>query len=442
MKFISWIKSMPKRLSVAAIVTAAVVVPAVAFAWGPVTGRQLFTTAAPADYVTFNSITDNPVQGFEPNFMQIKDASASNSTYTDNIKVQDGKEYTVFVYYHNNASSDLNASGVGIAHGAFVRSEIPAVVNGTAQSVSYVGAANATPGQVFDNVTLTSDSALNLAMVPGSAHIYNKGLTNGMTMPDSIVTTGDPLGFDKLDGVVPGCNNYAGYVTFNVKATSSNFTVSKEVSKHGANAWTKNYTAQPGETVDYLIQYKNTGTSLQNDVALKDQLPTGETYVNGSTTFTTPLKANSKATDDITRAGINIGSYNAGGGAYAIFSATVASNDSLAVCGPNTLTNTASAIVNGTTKQDTAVVTVNKTCTTTTTVQACDTTTKQIVTINKSDLSNSKYTQDLTKCTPVVTPPQLPHTGASENILAFTGLGAMIASIVYYVRSRRLGANL
>lgn len=35
------------------------------------------------------------------------------------------------------------------------------------------------------------------------------------------------------------------------------------------------------------------------------------------------------------------------------------------------------------------------------------------------------------------TPPELPHTGASESIVAIVGLGALIASIVYYVASRR-----
>jgi LPXTG-motif cell wall-anchored protein len=39
--------------------------------------------------------------------------------------------------------------------------------------------------------------------------------------------------------------------------------------------------------------------------------------------------------------------------------------------------------------------------------------------------------------TPPVTPPLLPHTGMSENIVAVVGLGALVASIGYYVASRK-----
>lgn len=365
-KLFARLRSMPKRVSAITILAAALIVPAVTLAWGP--SRDTFTTAVPATHVVFNSITDNPVQGDERNFMQIKDASAANSTYTDSIAVQAGHEYTMFVYYHNDASSSLNASGVGIATGASVRSEIPAVVDGSTKSVSYVGATNATPTSVWDDVTMTSTSTLNLSLVSGSAHIYNKGATNGAQLSDNIITSGDPLGYNALDGVVPGCNDYAGYVTFNVKVTAptdTSYTFSKLVSKHGANTWVKSYKAQPGETVDYLLQYKNTGNVIENNVVLKDALPAGETYVAGSTTYGNAINPSGlKASDNVAGTGINVGAYNGGGNAWVIFSAKVADNDSLKVCGTNTLVNSATAIVSGTTKDDTANVTVDKTCTT------------------------------------------------------------------------------
>src|SRR5690606_22827538 len=56
-------------------------------------------------------------------------------------------------------------------------------------------------------------------------------------------------------------------------------------------------------------------------------------------------------------------------------------------------------------------------------IEVCELSTKKIVTINVADFDASKHTKDLSKCadTPV-TPPELPQTGAGENIVALFGL--------------------
>jgi uncharacterized repeat protein (TIGR01451 family) len=383
-KLFSWLKSMPTRIGLASIATiaAAIVIPTVAMAWGP--SRPTFTTAVPATYVTFDSITDNPVQGDERNFMQIKDASASNATYADSMNLQAGHTYTVFMYYHNDASSSLNASGVGVANGAYIRTALPNNVNGSNEAGAYIGAANANPKEVYDDVTLTSGSSLSINYVPGSAHIYDQGPVNGMQLPDSIATTGTPLGYNHLDGVVPGCNDYSGYVTYNFTASSSSYVFSKQVSKHGANAWSKTYAAQPGETVDYLLQYANTGSTTDTNVAIKDQLPAGETYVAGSTIYGNSNFPNgTKATDGVTTTGINIGDYATGANGWVIFSAKVAGNGSLPVCGPNTLVNNGSVIVGSSSESSTANVTVTETCTTPPPVYTCNALTVNLISGNE-----------------------------------------------------------
>ncbi len=471
MSILSLIKRAPKRTSAVVMMLAlAIIVPATLFAWGP--NRPLFTTAGPADYVTFNSITDNPVQGYEPNFMRAKAATASNSTYADNVTVEEGKEYTIFVYYHNNASSHLNASGAGIAQGTYVRAEIPAIVSGNTSSVAYIGASNATPTVVWDDVTFTSSSSLRLNMVPGSARIYNAGATNGATLSDSIVTTGAPIGHDALNGVVPGCNEFAGYITFNVKATKPTFTVQKQVRVAGTTEYTENVTAKAGDTLEYRIEYKNTGATSQNNVTVKDTLPAHVSYIPGSTTLKNAANPNGKSvSDNIVGAGLNIGDYTAGSNAYVKFNAKVGAIDTLE-CGTKTLTNVAKVTVGGVTNQDTATATVTKICDKDITVcelatkkivtikesqfnttkysknlndckvpgkiVVCEIATKQIVTIDESAFNTDKYTKDLSKC--ATTPPELPKTGPAENIVAFLGLGALIASVVYYVRSRSLQA--
>lgn len=408
-KLVSLFKRAPKRTSaVVAMIAAAVIVPAALLAWGP--SRQTYTTAVPADHVVFNSIIDNPVQGDERNFVQVREINASNATYSDSISLTAGHDYVVYVYYHNNAASNLNASGTGIATGAYVRAAIPAVVpNGSNDTLAtgYVGSSNANPAQVWDNISFsnTTGGDIVLRYIPGSATIHNLGAINGQAMSDNIVTTGTALGYNSFDGIVPGCNQYAGYVTFQIRADQPNFTINKEVRIAGSTTWSKNITANAGDTVEYRIQYINTGSTTQNDVVIRDVLPANVNYIAGSTTLKNANNPTGKSVSDnvITGLGLNISNYNAGSNAYVKFSAKVSAESALS-CGANTMTNTAFAQTNNGAKQDTAVVTVNKQCT-----------------------------------TPVVptTPTALPVTGPSENILTLLGLGALVTSAGYYITSRR-----
>lgn len=367
-KLIAAIRRAPKRAASLAIVAAAVLVPAALFAWGP--DRPTFTMEHPASYVTFNSITNNAQHGDERNFVQIKDASASDSTYAEDVNLQPGKDYEVFVFYHNNAASNLNDAAhnyQGVAKDAFMRVQMPATVNAgeKARITGFVGASNANPAQVWDEAYGSASGNYALRYVPGSATIHSNGAVNGKTLPDNLYTTGTPLGYDALDGTLPGCNQYAGYVTFKIHVDQPNFEVQKQVSKAGQNQYSENVTALPGDEVEYKIQYKNTGTTQQDNVVIKDQLPAGLTYENG-TTQVSNSKTNSQWTpvsdNGVTAGGINIGSYAPGGNAYVKFKAKVADNDKLDNCGVNTLVNTAIASTQNGSKSDTANVTVSKTC--------------------------------------------------------------------------------
>lgn len=442
-KFIAAIKRSPKRNALLAVVFAAVMVPAALFAWGP--DRPTFTMAHPAPYVTFNSITDNPQRGDERNFVGIKADTAPNSAYSQNTALQPGQDYDVLVYYHNNAASNLNDAAhnyVGIAHGAFMRVQMPATVDAGQQArvTAFVGATNANPQQVWSEAYGSASGNYALTYVPGSATIYNWGATNGSKMPDSLYTTGAPLGYDKLDGNLPGCNNYSGYVIFKIHVDQPNFEIQKTVSKAGTNQYAAQVSAQPGDEVEYKIQYKDTGTTQQNNVLIKDQLPAGVTYENGTTQIaTSATNGQWTATNDgVTNGGINIGSYAPGGNAYLKFKAKIASNDQLAQCGLNTLVNTATADTANGSKSATATVTVTKTCETPNTVQVCDQTTGKTITVDVKDQGKYKPVGDVA-CQPTTptTPTELPHTGASDSIIALIGAGSLVAAIGYYITSRR-----
>ena len=435
----SLIRRAPKRLFAAvAVIAAAIIVPAAVLAWGP--DRPTFTIEQPANYVTFNSITNNPVHGDERNFVLVKEKGAADSTYTDDITLEPGKEYTMYMYFHNNAATSLNESGKGVAKDVTMRAEIPALVKAETtdtKAVGFVNASNAQPKSVWDHVNFDNptDGDVALRLLPGSAKINSFGAVDGTTLSDSIVSTGVPLGYDQLNGTLPGCNEYAGYVTFDLKADQANFTVEKQVREHGTSDWKESITAQPGQTVDYLVQYKNTGTTRQNDVVIKDQLPKGMTYVNGSTKVANSNNPNGIAVDDgiTTESGINIGNYEAGANAFVMFSAKVKSLAELE-CGTNSLKNVARADTNNGWKEDDATVTVTKECEPGK-ITVCELKTDKIITINEADFDSSKHSKDLDDCKEL--PPELPKTGPAEDIVAILRLGALIASIAYYVASRR-----
>lgn len=402
-KLLTLVQRAPKRTAAMLIaVVAAVIIPASLMAWGP--SRPTFTLDNPATYITFNSITDNPEYGDERNFVRIKDTANTNAGgWSDEVNVENGKEYWVQMYVHNNAATTLNL----VANNTRVTAAVPNTTGKKVTVEGFISADNANPQEIWDQAIFNSTKDFNLTYVPGSTKLYNKVFPSGLAMSDSIVNPeGAPVGYDKLDGNVPGCFNFSGYVSFKVKVNmggSANFDVSKKVSKHGANSWQESYAAQPGENVDFLIQYKNTDSAQQNNVVIKDSLPKGLTYVNGSTVYGTAAQPNgAKASDNVTTSGINIGSYKQNAGTWVRFTAKVADAAALP-CGNQTLINAARAETDFGYKEDTANVTVNRIC------------------------------------KPGEVPPtELPQTGIDGGIVALAGIGTLVAGLGYALNSTNL----
>jgi uncharacterized repeat protein (TIGR01451 family) len=479
------IKRSPKRVAAIAVVAAAVLVPAALFAWGP--DRPTYTQANPADHVTFNSITDNQVVGDERQFVGVKDASdTSSGNWQKAITVTGDKDYLVRVYIHNNAASNLNDAAhnyKGVAINTRVSASIPTTTGKNVTISGFVSADNAQPQKVWADASFSGATDFNVGYVAGSARVYNNGYASGgqgQALPDSIVTSaGALLGYDAPDGKVPGCFQYVNYVTFKVHVSTAktpNFTVEKQVSPSGKNTYSKSVATQPGDLVDYKIQYKNTGETPQDNVVIKDQLPAGVAYVPGST-YISNSKTNSqwqKVTEDtVTTTGINIGSYNPGGNAYVKFTAKVTDNSQLKDCGMNTLVNTATAQTANGNKSDTANVVVSKTCQPGT-ISVCEISTGNIVTINEDQFDSSKYSKNLEDCakctipgkenlpanspeckTEMCTVPgkeslpknspecvapvsELPTTGIDSGLATFAGIGILTAGAGYALTSSRI----
>jgi uncharacterized repeat protein (TIGR01451 family)/LPXTG-motif cell wall-anchored protein len=366
-KLINALKRLPKRTTaLIAIVAAAIVVPATLFAWGP--DRPTYTINNPADHITFNSITDNPNIGDERNFVGIRE-NGSNSTWSDNITVQPGKEYVVRMYVHNNAASSLNL----VAENVTAKVNLPTNTAKSLQVNGFINSTNASPQEVYDHAVMNSAQDFNLAYQPGTLKYFtNASGANGFNIPESVFTSaGAKLGYDKLDGKIPGCFQYAGYLTFVVKPQfanpSSDFSVNKQVRKDGTGAaFAESTNVMPGDTVNYRIEVKNTGNAAINNVIVKDKLPAGVTLVPGTVEIlnaNNPGGAYIQDGDKVVTTGVNIGAYSPGSNALVIFNAKVAANDQLPTCGPNKLTNIASAQPEGQNpKEDGADVNVPKEC--------------------------------------------------------------------------------
>lgn len=428
--------SVPARLG--GVLAAGLVVLATGssvLAWGP--DRPTFTIEKPADYVTFNSITNNPAYGDERNFVRIKEATAPASAFSDDTKVQPGKEYEVYVYFHNNASKTLNDAAhgkKGIAQNARLRMAMPGGLKAGERTgiTGYISADNANPGTVHDNSYMTATADVALRYIPGSAVVKSKGGVNDKKLPDALFSaTGTHLGYDSLNGLLPGCNEYSGYVTFKFRADAPNFTIKKQVRKAGEKEWKDKIVAKLGEKVDFLISYQNTGTVQQDNVIIKDALPGGMSYVAGST-----ILANSKHPtgtpdkDGVTTTGANIGSYAPRGNAALRFSATI---DKLEKCGTNELVNYGTIITPNGNKQATATVMVENPCK----PNEC----KPGIPHGDARCANGCVPQpgqivdEKGNC--VDAAGTLPKTGPAEMVLSSIGLIALVAAVVYWYKSRQ-----
>ena len=319
---------------VAMIVMAAValvgfVPSSMVMAWGP--ERQTYTMESPADHVTFNSITNNATIGDERNFVHVKEVGAEK--YSDTVEIVPGKEYVVYITYHNDAASNLNASGVGVATGVRVRSQFPTEVtpekNGQISAV--ISSTNADPEEVWDEafMTTTYDQVL-LRYKEGSAQIHNGWGTNGQVLSEAMFESGTYLGMDELDGVLLGCAEYGGYITYTLIASSVGGSISKLVSRDGNNFY-ENVTARPGEEVTFSAEFKNTGTRDLTNVTFHDTLPDGMTLVSGSTYLYNNSHENGELmTDIIDKNGFNTGAYGSDGWAKIVYKVKISEK---AACG-------------------------------------------------------------------------------------------------------------
>ena len=211
MRIFSSVRRNVTMFTVATLALVAIVAGTAFAGWGP--SRPTFTWTNTATYVTFNSITDNPQVGDERPFLSGKVTSASGNV-VDNIQVNDNDEVSLRVYFHNNAAANLNLTATNTR----VSILLPRTSATTTFASSYISADNANPRIVSDSVDFSGVRPFTLEYIPGSARLTNNVFTSGTSLSDNIVTpAGALVGYNAIDGNVPGCGQFSGFVTMKVR---------------------------------------------------------------------------------------------------------------------------------------------------------------------------------------------------------------------------------
>lgn len=431
--------SLKTTLAVAAGAVAlagAATIPVIVSAWGDSDGgRQTYSLqeineGILGDKITFNSISikDTDYDWYlenkgeeipahtiteEVNYVGARVAGQDFDYWQGNeIEVQNGETYVIRLYAHNNNPGGYDA----VAEDTKVSFEIPQETGTNVRVNGYISSSNASPTGYVDYVDFKSDQAFHLEYVYGSALLENNGIgaNGGVQLSDDIVNSvsgGVLIGYDALDGKVPGCYQYANYVTIQVKAVyDTEFTLEKQVRLKDSEdkTWQDSLNVQVGDLVEYEIAYQNTSEVSQANVIIRDVLPANLEYVPGSTILYNSTYPNGLVgdTDEIVNNGVNIGTYSAGANAFIRFTAKVV--DENLACGSNTLVNWGRATVNETVLQDHAEVVLNKVC---------------------EEPTPEEPEADL--------PTELPNTGPEAIAGTVVALGSLGTAAGYYVASRR-----
>lgn len=248
----------------------------------------------------------------------VMNVTSGDNRYHNTVTAAVDEVVKVETWYHNTEDDDSGK----IARDVNVRINIPTKTSTSHTVTGTVGGTNTNIISEIAVVNTPSNAALQY--IPGTAYRrYNAG-TNAnpnivtVRIPDSVVSGGYTV------GDVQPCWNFQETITVQARVIRPTLSITKQVRVTGTETWQYSNTADPGDSLDYKIIFKNEGNTTLNNVIIRDNLPPLISYINGTTKVYTPSKPNGyNVPDGVTGAGVNVGNYAPGSFAILRFSATL-----------------------------------------------------------------------------------------------------------------------
>lgn len=251
------------------------------------------------------TVAAGPVFNNHPNdrpTLEVTNYTTSPEGYQSSTVVEPGQRVAFRVYIHNN---EEGTTAENVVVSSIVTDGFKDAHNGSVT----VSASNAS--SVTGNVSVTSSAPVKLEYVENSTKRWwftdsTMQYMQYEVMPNTIWNGSIDL------GDINGCFQYVQYVTFlaDVVAQPANpaqLTLEKKVSTTKSN-FVEQVDVERDDTVWFDLQVSNTGDEAAQNVVVRDVLPGGLTYVNGSTEVQRGQLVDDGVGDEIvTAGGLNIG---------------------------------------------------------------------------------------------------------------------------------------
>ncbi len=254
--------------------------------------------------------------------LAVANATDGDTTYSDSVNADAGDIVKVELWYHNQEP----ASTGDIAKNVNIKINIPSTSTSDHAITSSVKGSNTT--QTNSSAHVYTSVNATLEYIPGTAYRrYNTGTNSNpnwvtVKISDSVVSSS---GYT-ISEMKP-CWNYQETITVQARVAKAQIpvlSVVKQVKVEGASTWSTDISANPGDTLAYIITVKNEGTVKLNNVIVRDSLPTRLDYVEGSAKLYNVFSPNGvSVSDSVIKGGINIGNFDPGAISYVRFNAVV-----------------------------------------------------------------------------------------------------------------------
>lgn len=196
----------------------------------------------------------------------VANVTAGDTVYNKAVNAKTDEVVKVQIWYHNKEE----ATSGKVANNLKVKIDLPTAA-GKAQAIKgTISSDNSNTVVDTANVNLALDQS-RLEYIPGSAQWRHNSGTNEapnwvtQNINDSVVGTGVVLENGKP------CFNFEANVTILARVKTDAVSITKQVRIAGETGWKTENTAKAGDTLEYLITFKNEGNTELKQVVIGDR---------------------------------------------------------------------------------------------------------------------------------------------------------------------------